>query len=351
MSLTDRSFNEVYRQNLSSNDLYNIELATNFIKQSSFYNTSLDNTNAFNPDKKQYEDRYVYLDSFTNNREFYDKNLKVDTKLSNDIANFATGFAKGGINLVKDTITGVYYLVSNPVKTGDTILRNSPDIISALPSAIKNGLDKGELDIVLGDYESVTARDTGALGTLFGGAAIASKTGKMAKMVKDVGNEAILGIATRLSPYTVVDIINISGKEFIKIGVNHVTGNPIVRQVRKVGNDFAKNDFVTFGNRYELGNNGLTLIGKNSLNKSNIKVNESPKFYDVKSPEEIISIGERKFSDFINSYAPSGLPEFTFAGGAGWILSDPSEQIKDSYFVLKSRIGDFINYIQSEQDK
>ena len=117
-------------------------------------------SNAFNPNKKQYEDRYIYLDSFTNNREFYDKNLKVDTKLSDDIANFATGFAKGGINLVKDTITGVYYLVSNPVKTSDTILRNSPDIISALPSAIKNGLDKGELDIVLGDYESVTARDT-----------------------------------------------------------------------------------------------------------------------------------------------------------------------------------------------
>ena len=351
LSLTDRSFNEAYRQSLSSNDLYNIELATNFIKQSSFYNTSLDNTNAFNPDKKQYEDRYVYLDSFTNNREFYDKNLKVDTKLSNDIANFATGFAKGGINLVKDTITGVYYLVSNPVKTSDTILRNSPDIISALPSTIKNGLDKGELDIVLGDYESVTARDTEALGTLFGGAAIASNTGKMVKVVKDAGNEAILGVATRLSPYTVVDTINISGKEFIKIGVNHVTGNPIVRQVRKVGNDFAKNDFVTFGNRYELGNNGLTLIGKNSLNKSNIKVNESPKFYDVKSPEEIISIGERKFSDFINSYAPSGLPETTIAGGIGWAISDPSEQIKDSYFVLKSRIGDFINYIQSEQDK
>lgn len=68
LSLTDKSFNETYRQSLSSNDLYNIELATNFIKQSSFYNTTLDNTNAFNPDKKQYEDRYVYLDSFTNNR-------------------------------------------------------------------------------------------------------------------------------------------------------------------------------------------------------------------------------------------------------------------------------------------
>ena len=347
VSLTDKSFNETYRQSLSSNDLYNIELATNFIKQSSFYNTTLDNTNAFNPDKKQYEDRYIYLDSFTNNREFYDKNLKVDTKLSNDIANFATGFAKGGINLVKDTITGVYHLVTDTKETAKGIANT---LLSA-DTLIYNGFMKSELDTVLGDYESVTARDTGALGTLFGGAAIASKTGKMAKMVKDAGNEAILGIATRLSPYTVVDTINISGKEFIKIGVNNVTGNPIVRQVRKVGNDFAKNDFVTFGNRYELGNNGLTLIGKNSLNKSNIKVNESPKFYDVKSPEEIISIGERKFSDFINSYAPSGLPETTIAGGIGWAISDPSEQIKDSYFALKSRIGDFINYIQSEQDK
>ena len=70
LSLTDRSFNEAYRQSLSSNDLYNIELATNFIKQSSFYNTSLDNTNAFNPDKKQYEDRYMYALNAYNNEDF-----------------------------------------------------------------------------------------------------------------------------------------------------------------------------------------------------------------------------------------------------------------------------------------
>ena len=173
LSLTDRSFNEAYRQSLSSNDLYNIELATNFIKQSSFYNTSLDNTNAFNPNKKQYEDRYIYLDSFTNNREFYDKNLKVDTKLSDDIANFATGFAKGGINLVKDTITGVYYLVSNP-KEFVNVLANIPNI----PSEIKEGIDKGDLDVVLGDYESVTARDTEFIAGLTGSGAVANKAGK-----------------------------------------------------------------------------------------------------------------------------------------------------------------------------
>lgn len=169
-------------------------------------------------------------------------------------------------------------------------------IIWNIPSKIKECIDKGELDIVLGDYESVTARDTGALGTLFGGTAIASKTGKMAKMVKDAGNEAILEVATRLSTYTVVDTVKIPGKEYVKIGFNHVTGNPIVREVRKVSkmsDDFAKNDFVTFGNRYELGNNGLMPIGKNSLNKSNIKLNESPKFHDAKSLEEIISIGEK----------------------------------------------------------
>ena len=176
VSLTDRSFNETYRQSLSSNDLYNIELATNFIKQSSFYNTSLDNTNAFNPDKKQYEDRYVYLDSFTNNREFYDKNLKVDTKLSNDIANFATGFAKGGINLVKDTITGVYYLVTDTKETAKGIANT----VSNADTLIYNGLMKSELDTVLGDYESVTARDFEFIAGLTGPSAITSKAGKAA---------------------------------------------------------------------------------------------------------------------------------------------------------------------------
>ena len=176
VSLTDRSFNETYRQSLSSNDLYNIELATNFIKQSSFYNTSLDNTNAFNPDKKQYEDRYVYLDSFTNNREFYDKNLKVDTKLSDDIANFATGFAKGGINLVKDTITGVYYLVTDTKETAKGIANT----LSNADTLIYNGFMKSELDTVLGDYESVTARDTEFIAGLTGSGAITNKAGKAA---------------------------------------------------------------------------------------------------------------------------------------------------------------------------
>ncbi|WP_180997321.1 hypothetical protein [Campylobacter concisus] len=159
MSLTDKSFNETYRQSLSSNDLYNIELATNFIKQSSFYNTSLDNTNAFNPDKKQYEDRYVYLDSFTNNREFYDKNLKVDTHYLDNTLSFLGGVGTGAKNLLVDTATGLYRLATDPVETAKGIANT----LSNADTHIYNGFMKSELDTVLGDYESVTARDTGAL--------------------------------------------------------------------------------------------------------------------------------------------------------------------------------------------
>ena len=204
VSLTDKSFNETYRQSLSSNDLYNIELATNFIKQSSFYNTSLDNTNAFNPDKKQYEDRYMYLDSFTNNREFYDKNLKVDTKLSNDIANFATGFAKGGINLVKDTITGVYYLVTDTKETAKGIANT----ISNADTLIYNGFMKSELDAVLGDYESVTARDFEFIAGLTGTGVVTNKAGKAA--LDRVGGTALKPIDDIVNSFSKYPVANIA---------------------------------------------------------------------------------------------------------------------------------------------
>ncbi|WP_181000351.1 hemagglutinin repeat-containing protein, partial [Campylobacter concisus] len=176
VSLTDKSFNETYRQSLSSNDLYNIELATNFIKQSSFYNTSLDNTNAFNPDKKQYEDRYVYLDSFTNNREFYDKNLKVDTHYLDNTLSFLGGVGTGAKNLLVDTATGLYRLATDPVETAKGIANT----LSNADTHIYNGFMKSELDTVLGDYESVTARDLEFIAGLTAPGAITNKAGKAA---------------------------------------------------------------------------------------------------------------------------------------------------------------------------
>ena len=243
VSLTDKSFNETYRQSLSSNDLYNIELATNFIKQSSFYNTTLDNTNAFNPDKKQYEDRYVYLDSFINNREFYDKNLKVDTKLSNDIANFATGFAKGGINLVKDTITGVYYLVTDTKETAKGIANT----LSNADTLIYNGFMKSELDTVLGDYESVTARDTEFIAGLTGPSAIANKAGKAAwDRVGDIALKPIDDIVDSFSKYHINNTL--SGLDDFSKNIPNIGNIPnieLAQNINKAVQDIIKEPIKT----------------------------------------------------------------------------------------------------------
>ena len=56
------------------------------------------------------------------------------------------------------------------------MLANIPNI----PSEIKEGIDKGDLDVVLGDYESVTARDTEFIAGLTGSSAITNKAGKVA---------------------------------------------------------------------------------------------------------------------------------------------------------------------------
>ncbi|ORI09475.1 hypothetical protein [Campylobacter concisus] len=169
----------------------------------------------------------------------------------------------------------------------------------------------------------------------------------MAKMVKDVGNESILKTSLKISNAITVDTVKISGKEYAVVGTDMPTGSPIVRRLKN--NSIGGDPYILVQNDLIKANSKVLKVGCSKImtKKDFAKISRSKKYL----PEEIVSIGEKSFSDFINSYAPSGLPEFTFAGGMGWILSDPSEQIKDSYFVLKSRIGDFINYIQSEQDK
>ena len=53
-------------------------------------------------------------------------------------------------------------------------LANIPNI----PSEIKKGIDKGDLGVVLGDYESVTARDFEFIAGLTGSSAITKKLEK-----------------------------------------------------------------------------------------------------------------------------------------------------------------------------
>ncbi|WP_103630757.1 hypothetical protein [Campylobacter concisus] len=81
---------------------------------------------------------------------------------------------KGGINLVKDTITGVYYLVTDTKETAKGIANT----LSNVDTLIYNGFMKSELDTVLGDYESVTARDFEFIAGLTGPGAATNKAGK-----------------------------------------------------------------------------------------------------------------------------------------------------------------------------
>ena len=185
VSLTDKSFNETYRQSLSSNDLYNIELATNFIKQSSFYNTSLDNTNAFNPDKKQYEDRYMYASKAYDNSDFYKNNLYIKT--NHGILDYTKstiyglgGFAVGGIegladigNIILhpvDSINGLNNAFYHPILTAKNVNAN-----------IQEFMAENFVDSVLGDQSSINYRSYHALGENIGSLGAAGKVGQIAK--------------------------------------------------------------------------------------------------------------------------------------------------------------------------
>ena len=185
LSLTDRSFNEAYRQSLSSNDLYNIELATNFIKQSSFYNTSLDNTNAFNPNKKQYEDRYIYALNAYNNEDFYKDNLSVKTNpgildYAKSTAYGLGGFAVGGIegladieNIILhpiDAINGLNNAFYHPILTAKNVNAD-----------IKEFMAENFVDRMIGDQSSINYRNYHALGENVGSLGAAGKIGQMAK--------------------------------------------------------------------------------------------------------------------------------------------------------------------------
>lgn len=192
ISLNDKSFNEAYNKNLSNDEINKINLAREFIKQSSFYNTNLGQTNAFNPTSEQYNDRYMYLDTFVNNKNFYEQNLKVNTSFTDKSKGFATGVADGGVNLVKDTITGTYHLVTSPIDTTKSIynaLINADELIN-------QGINKSELDLILGDYKSATSRDFEFIAGLTGSGTItkgASKgiANKIEKAATNNINEAI----------------------------------------------------------------------------------------------------------------------------------------------------------------
>ena len=192
VSLTDRSFNETYRQSLSSNDLYNIELATNFIKQSSFYNTTLDNINAFNPNKKQYEDRYMYASKAYDNSDFYKDNLYIKTNpgildYTKSTIYGLGGLAVGGIegltdlgNIILhpvDAINGLNNAFYHPILTAKNVNTN-----------IQEFMAENFVDSVLGDQSSINYRNYHALGENIGSLGAVGKVGQIAKNSSKLAN-------------------------------------------------------------------------------------------------------------------------------------------------------------------
>jgi len=203
ISLSDESFNEAYKESLSDDELADIGLAKEYIKQSDFYNKDLDGTNAFNPTASQYKERYMYLNGFINNQNFYIDNLKVDKPFLDDIAGFGKGFISGGWNFISNSVEGAYDTAKgayNKIATEGIynlavegkhklasidpieVAKGAVNYMSDTFDSAQIGFYKGNLDIVLADYEAVTKRDTEAAASLLP----VSKGAKAAEGLKNI---------------------------------------------------------------------------------------------------------------------------------------------------------------------
>ncbi|CAD7289842.1 hypothetical protein LMG7974_01927 [Campylobacter majalis] len=233
VSLVDKSFNEVYENNLPEKDKNNIGLAINFIKDSNFYNERLNNTNAFNPTKEQYSDKYIYLDTFKNDRKFYENNLKLDVSIGDTTLGFISGVSVGGVNLIKDTINGAYELITSPIDTS----KNIYNTLTNANTLITNGFYKNELDLILGDYKSATARDFEFIAGLTGGITIGRSAAK--SNVISSTNDVIKGAdsAVNVASYEKYkkDLISKMGKVQVKDVKLQKIINTMYREGAKIG--------------------------------------------------------------------------------------------------------------------
>ena len=213
ISLSDESFNEAYKESLSDDELADIGLAKEYIKQSDFYNKDLDGTNDFNPTASQYKERYMYLNGFINNQNFYIDNLKVDKPFLDDIAGFGKGFISGGWNFISNSVEGAYDTAKgayNKIATEGIynlavegkhklasidpieVAKGAVNYMSDTFDSAQIGFYKGNLDMVLADYEAVTKRDTEGVTTVFtGGAGIVKGSAAIGKAALKQGLKEI----------------------------------------------------------------------------------------------------------------------------------------------------------------
>ena len=343
VSLTDKSFNETYRQSLSSNDLYNIELATNFIKQSSFYSTTLDNTNAFNPDKKQYEDRYMYASKAYDNSDFYKDNLYIKT--NHGILDYTKstiyglgGFAVGGIegladlgNIILhpvDAINGLDNAFYHPILTAKNANAN-----------IQEFMAENFVDSVLGDQSSINYRSYHALGENIG------SLGAAGKVAIKVGNKLS---NINLKP---VDKSNFNGDG----GVVGASGSEIAKkslakqeEIKNlfdktnnsnditIGNKIYSAEIITEGQKGAKIFNGISDNEVKQFFKETVGINELPeprKIFDERTGNfkgEIYVIEKNGISYMLRNFSKSA--EQT---GAKWTIDIPLYQNQKGMQIYK----------------
>ena len=262
ISLSDESFNEAYKESLSDDELADIGLAKEYIKQSDFYNKDLDGTNAFNPTAGQYWERYVYSENAYANKDFYIKNLYLNKGMG--ILDYVKSTAYGLYGTAEGYVDGIEDMGDMVLHPIDTVGNIFSAIIHPLRTrqAISDSIDEHRadnfVDAMIGDQSSINRRNYHTLSE----AAAGLGSGKLASKLNKTGK--VVGKADEVAKYEVAklefveyakwaDIENIpyigkiTNQELAKNiddAVKRIIENPIVSktQVKKHNGSIYNND-------------------------------------------------------------------------------------------------------------
>ena len=202
ISLSDESFNEAYKESLSDDELADIGLAKEYIKQSDFYNKDLDGTNAFNPTAGQYWERYVYSENAYANKDFYIKNLYLNKGMG--ILDYVKSTAYGLYGTAEGYVDGIEDMGDMVLHPIDTVGNIFSAIIHPLRTrqAISDSIDEHQadnfVDAMIGDQSSINRRNYHTLGE----AAAGLGTGKLSSKLNKAGK--VVGKADEVAKYEIV---------------------------------------------------------------------------------------------------------------------------------------------------
>ena len=204
ISLSDESFNEAYKESLSDDELADIGLAKEYIKQSDFYNKDLDGTNAFNPTAGQYWERYVYSENAYANKDFYIKNLYLNKGMG--ILDYVKSTAYGLYGTAEGYVDGIEDMGNMVLHPIDTVGNIFSVIIHPLRTrqAISDSIDEHQadnfVDAMIGDQSSINRRNYHTLGE----AAAGLGTGKLSSKLNKAGK--VVGKADEVAKYEVAKL-------------------------------------------------------------------------------------------------------------------------------------------------